>query len=87
VKNATLQPTHHHNGAVHDEREDRSPEIILHYNRTKGAVDNVDKLVRTYTRQRHSTSLPSLADNILPECSGHCSTSFVPGKVGYAYDR
>jgi len=51
-KNVILMSTKHKNGEVHDEREDKKQEIILHYNRTKGAVDNVDKFITTYSCQR-----------------------------------
>lgn len=35
--------TVHEDPAV-SEREDRKPEMILYYNRTKGGVDNLDKV-------------------------------------------
>lgn len=41
-KNVLLLSTQHHSEEVHDEREDKKPEIILYYNRTKGAVDSVN---------------------------------------------
>jgi hypothetical protein len=59
-ENVILMSTQHHNGEVHDEREDKKPTIILHYNPTKGAVDNVDKLVRTYSCQRKSRRWPMI---------------------------
>ena len=36
-KNVVLLSTQHHNGEIHEEREDKKPEILLHYNKTKGA--------------------------------------------------
>lgn len=59
-KNVVLLSTQHHNIEVHHERVDKKPEIILHYNRTKGAVDTLDKLVRTYTCQRKSRRWPMI---------------------------
>jgi len=50
----------HHNAEIHDEREDKKPEIILHYNGAKGAMDTVDKLVRTYTCQRKFRRWPMI---------------------------
>ncbi|XP_032364545.1 piggyBac transposable element-derived protein 4 [Etheostoma spectabile] len=42
------------------------PDIILHYNRTKGGVDNLDKLVGTYSCRRKTTRWPlALFHNIL----------------------
>lgn len=57
-KNVILLSTQHHNGEIPSDREDKKPEIILHYNRTKGAVDTLDKLVRTYSCQRKSRRWP-----------------------------
>jgi hypothetical protein len=57
-KNVILLSTQHHDAEVHEEREDKKPEIILHYNKTKGAVDNIDKMVRTYSCQRKSRRWP-----------------------------
>lgn len=45
-KNVLLMSTVHEDAAV-SEREDRKPEIILSYNRTKGGVDNLDKVFAT----------------------------------------
>ena len=59
-KNVVLQSTQHHNADVHVEREDRKPEIILHYNRTKDAVDTMDKLIRTYSVQQKSRRWPMI---------------------------
>jgi len=54
-KNVILMST-----MIHDEREDKKPGIILHYNRTKGAVDNVDELVKTYSCRRNSRRWPMI---------------------------
>ena len=51
-KNVLLLSTQHQDVEVHVDRQDNKPEIILHYNRTKGAVDTLDKLLRTYSCQR-----------------------------------
>ncbi|XP_042610306.1 uncharacterized protein LOC122143756 [Cyprinus carpio] len=56
-KNVLLMSTVHEDAAV-SEREDRKPEIILSYNRTKGGVDNLDKIVATYTCRRKTARWP-----------------------------
>ena len=50
--------TFHHNPEIREERDDNKPQLILDYNRTKGAVYNVDKLVRTYSTIRKSRRWP-----------------------------
>ena len=37
--------TFHHNSDIREERDDKKPHLILDYRRTKGAVDNIDKLI------------------------------------------
>ena len=59
-KNVVLLSTQHHNAEVHEDRQDKKPEIILHYNRTKGAVDTLDKLLRTYSCQRKCRRWPQV---------------------------
>lgn len=59
-KNVILLSTQHHNAVVHEDRQDKKPEMILHYNRTKGAVDTLDKLLRTYSCQRKSRRWPQV---------------------------
>lgn len=59
-KNVILMSSQHHNNEVHEAREDRKPEIILHYNKTKGAVDTADQLIRTYSCQRKSRRWPMI---------------------------
>jgi hypothetical protein len=49
-KNVTLLSTMHHDDKV--EGEDRKPHIILHYNECKSGVDNMDKLVGTFSCRR-----------------------------------
>lgn len=41
-----------------DEKAKRKPEIILHYNKTKGAVDTGDKMTREYTCVRTTRRWP-----------------------------
>ena len=36
---------------------DKTPEVILHYNSTKGGVDTLDRMVRTYTCKRYPVAL------------------------------
>ena len=57
-KNVVLISSQHMDQEVHSERQDKKPEIILHYNSTKGAVDSLDKLLRTYSTQRKTRRWP-----------------------------
>ena len=59
-KNVVLLSTQHHSADISEDREDKKPEIILHYNRTKGAVDTLDKLLRTYSCQRKCRRWPQV---------------------------
>ncbi|XP_016409956.1 piggyBac transposable element-derived protein 4-like, partial [Sinocyclocheilus rhinocerous] len=56
-KNVILMSTAHKDAAV-SEREDRKPKMILDYNTTKGGVDNLDKIVATYTCGRKTARWP-----------------------------
>lgn len=47
-----LLSTMHNNGIVDDTSEKKIPEIIKFYNKTKGGVDVVDKLISTYSVAR-----------------------------------
>ena len=58
-RNAILLSTQHlGRGEVDSESQAQKPEIINHYNKTKGAVDTLDKLVKTYSCQRKSNRWP-----------------------------
>ena len=64
-KNVILLSSQHYDSQV-SERPDKKPSIILHYNASKGAVDSLDKSVRTYSCQRKSRRWPMiLFQNIL----------------------
>ena len=52
--------TPHQDAEVHVDRQDKKPEIILHYNQTKGAVDTLDKLLRTYSCERKCRRWPQI---------------------------
>ncbi|KAK7120985.1 hypothetical protein R3I94_020837 [Phoxinus phoxinus] len=56
-KNVLLMSTLHRNAEI-SSKEHKKPEIILDYNKTKGGVDNLDKLVATYTCQRKTMRWP-----------------------------
>jgi len=43
-----------HTDAQISNREDKKPEIILNYNRSKGSVDTLDQMVETYSTKRKS---------------------------------
>ena len=57
-KNVLLMSSLHDQGYKDDSRDDQKPDIILDYNHGKGAVDNLDKLVRTYSVVRKSRRWP-----------------------------
>lgn len=57
-KNVIVISSQHHSNEVDDKREDGKPAIILHYNKTKGAVDTADQLIRTYSCQRKNRRWP-----------------------------
>ncbi|XP_035983471.1 piggyBac transposable element-derived protein 1-like [Fundulus heteroclitus] len=56
-KNVVLLSTLHKDSDVSD-REDRKPIIILDYNRNKGGVDNLDKVIGTYSCRRMTARWP-----------------------------
>lgn len=65
-KMVTLMSTQHHIDAIHLDRKDKKPDIILAYNATKGAVDNLDKMTRTYSCKRKTKRWPmALFSNFL----------------------
>lgn len=53
-----LLSTEHTDDKVSDSEHDYKPDIIMHYNKTKGAVDTTDKLAKEYTTQRKSNRWP-----------------------------
>ncbi|XP_070982190.1 piggyBac transposable element-derived protein 4-like [Oncorhynchus clarkii lewisi] len=56
-KNVLLLSTLHTEGHISD-RRDRKPFLILDYNCNKGGVDNLDKVVGTYSCRRMTTRWP-----------------------------
>jgi hypothetical protein len=56
-KAVILLSTMHHDATV-SSTEGKKPEIILEYNRTKGGVDNLDRLIRAATTKRKSNRWP-----------------------------
>ncbi|CAM4573790.1 unnamed protein product [Leuciscus chuanchicus] len=56
-KNVLLMSTVHSDPAL-SERDDQKPQMILSYNSTKGGVDNLDKIVATYTCRRKTACWP-----------------------------
>ncbi|XP_048854024.1 nucleolar protein dao-5-like isoform X37 [Brienomyrus brachyistius] len=58
-KNVILMSTLHREGQISD-REDKKPEMILHYNATKGGVDNLDRLMACYSCQRKTLRWPHM---------------------------
>ncbi|CAJ1074266.1 piggyBac transposable element-derived protein 4-like [Xyrichtys novacula] len=55
---ALLSPNTKHTEAEVSDRRDRMPVIILDYNRCKGVVDNLDKVIRTYSCRRMTARWP-----------------------------
>lgn len=47
-----LLSTEHHDNKIATERLDKKPDIIPHYNSTKGGVDTVDKMAKEFTTKR-----------------------------------
>lgn len=47
-----------HNKSDVSNRPDKKPTMILDYNSTKGAVDNLDQIVATYTCKRGTARWP-----------------------------
>ena len=47
-----------HKDAVLSTREDRKPQMVLDYNKTKGGVHNLDKITATYSCQRMTACWP-----------------------------
>ncbi|KAL7830715.1 hypothetical protein SRHO_G00318420 [Serrasalmus rhombeus] len=56
-KNVALLSTLHKMAEISD-REDRKPAIILDYNCNKGGVDNLDKVIGTYSYRRMTARWP-----------------------------
>lgn len=56
-KNVVLLSTLHKTAEISD-REDRKPAIILDYNHNKGGVDNLDKVIGTYSCRRMTARWP-----------------------------
>ncbi|KAF7199111.1 putative LOC107390256-like protein [Nothobranchius furzeri] len=64
-RNVLLLSTKHHQVQI-QEGPQQKPTIIIYYNRCKGAVDNLDKLVATYSCHRKTRLSPmSLFYNML----------------------
>lgn len=53
-----LLSTEHSDDKVSDETTKYKPDIVLHYNSTKGAVDATDQMVQKYTTQRKTARWP-----------------------------
>lgn len=56
-KNVLLMSTLHRDATVRA-RQDKKPNAILYYNRTKGGVDNLDKFTGTYSCKRMTARWP-----------------------------
>lgn len=56
-KTVTLMSTMHRDAGL-TTREDKKPNMIMDYNKTKGAVDTLDKLILTYSCRRQTKRWP-----------------------------
>ncbi|XP_046872053.1 piggyBac transposable element-derived protein 4-like, partial [Hypomesus transpacificus] len=56
-KNVLLMSTRHTNDEISD-RNDGKPTIVLDYNRNKGGVDNLDKVIAAYSCKRKTARWP-----------------------------
>uniref|UniRef100_UPI00358EDC05 piggyBac transposable element-derived protein 4-like n=1 Tax=Myxine glutinosa TaxID=7769 RepID=UPI00358EDC05 len=57
-KAVVLLSTMHHDKSVQEESKKKKPDIITYYNSTKGGVDLMDKMVRTYSCKRQTRRWP-----------------------------
>lgn len=53
-----LLSTEHHTDSIVEGDSAMKPEIIAHYNDTKGGVDNLDRMIGEYTCQRQTRRWP-----------------------------
>ncbi|XP_039537932.1 piggyBac transposable element-derived protein 4-like [Pimephales promelas] len=67
-KNVLLMSTCHKDGKISD-REDKKPEVILDYNRCKGGVDNLDKMVACYSCKRKTNRWPMVVFSTILDVS------------------
>lgn len=58
-KRVVLQSTLHKDKKVSNDSE-RKPEIILNYNKTKGSVVTLDKMIAHYSRRRKTSRWPNI---------------------------
>ncbi|XP_061899654.1 piggyBac transposable element-derived protein 4-like [Entelurus aequoreus] len=68
--NVVLLSTLHTDGDISD-REDRKPVIIVDYNRNKGGVDNLDKVIGTYSCRRMTARWPLVIFHIVIDVSSY----------------
>ena len=57
-KAVILLSTEHHDDKITGDETDYKPEIIIHYNATKGSVDTMDKMVNEYSIKRSTRRWP-----------------------------
>jgi len=57
-KCVVLLSTEHHKGTITKNDPEMRPEIITHYNDTKGGVDTLDRMIAEYTCQRQTRRWP-----------------------------
>ncbi|CAM4635701.1 unnamed protein product [Leuciscus chuanchicus] len=67
-KNVLLMSTCHKDAKVSD-REDKKPDVMLDYNRCKGGVDNLDKMVASYSCKRKTNRWPMVVFSTILDVS------------------
>lgn len=76
-----LLSTEHHDDKITGVDRDYKPEIILHYNDTKGSVDTMDKMVNEYSVKRSTKRWPFVLFQNTIDIA--CLNSFVLWKTKY----
>lgn len=65
-----LLSTEHNSDQISGEENMLKPEIVLHYNKTKGAVDTTDKMAKEYTTRRVTNRWPMVIFGHLIDTAG-----------------
>lgn len=83
-KAVVLLSTMHDDKAVDDSSVKKKPEMIQYYNKTKGGVDTMDQMVRTYSCKRRTQRWPMvLWYNMLDVATLNAYTSFTSQHPDY----
>lgn len=69
-KAVVLLSTEHHDNSISGEQTNYKPDMVLHYNKTKGAVDTTDKMAKQYSARRSSNRWPVVLFGHLIDLAG-----------------